>query len=173
MCFIEAAVNIVPGGWQARLCCRNSHQQDAGVGYSTAAHCWPIKISGGRKVWRGGGDLLSGPQHYILGNFSNVPFHPLLLLLLLLLLNNSPRRERERGGGIEQEQMGGGGDVIHGSWQGLSVLSYFIAFAGERDTAQHERARQRVEGSHRVFCCDGQTPQVALINPDYLPKPHP
>lgn len=47
--------------------------------------------------------------------------------------------------GEERESM------IHGSWQGLSFLSYFIAFAGERDTAQHAQARQRVKGSHRVF----------------------
>lgn len=34
--------------------------------------------------------------------------------------------------------------MIHGSWQGLSFLSYFMGFAGEQDTAQHAQARQRV-----------------------------
>lgn len=55
----------------------------------------PIKICRGMCVEVGVGvDLWSSPQHSVLGNFSNVPFHP--LLLLLLLLNNSPQRERER-----------------------------------------------------------------------------
>ena len=41
--------------------------------------------------------------------------------------------------------------MIHGSWQGLSFLSYFIAFAGELDTAKHAQARSRAKGSHKVF----------------------
>lgn len=107
VCFIKSALYFVPSGWLLRLHRRNSPQQDAGVGLSAAAGC-SVKIC--RRLLGRGGDLWSRPQHSVLGNFSNVPFH--LVLLLLLLLNNSPRwgsRDRARAIGGERAWFTGHG----------------------------------------------------------------